>query len=619
MLSDVWTFAVFLSIIKSIRSPEDMEVVRFIMDKDARLQKVGMDAPDQVLLCEALDVFVVEYDFRTGELYIDPRKDHYIKLLWTREDIMQRRLDDLVFRPDIPKLEAFLDIQDMTPDHDKREITVRLFTDVHQYAWFRLDLVLRFDQERKRTRALAAISNVDDVTEMERQLKYHTERDYKTPLLHESAFVKRVRELLAGNPDVDYRLILMNIEHFHLITGMFGVEEGDNLLRYLAVKIQEYMDEEEGTVQCRIASEHFAMLVPVPKYSVSEVIDYLERAVFLYPNICNISLSFGVYPITEEERGPQASVRLMIERAMAASATVRDNYMRHVAFYDSAMRSQEEREMKIINRMRAALEQEQYLVYLQPRVEMDSGRITGAEALVRWQYSADELITPGEFIPIFEKNGFIIELDYYMVEHICRIIRRWLDTGIPALPISVNLSRINLYNPKLLSGIDACVEKYRIPRNLIEFELTESEFAAENKYMVDLVENLSRRGFEVYLDDFGSGYSSLNALKEIPADGLKIDSRFLSTDGDRRKADLILEYIVQMAKAMEVKITVEGVEDAEQAEFLLGIGCSLVQGFYYYRPMPVEEYEESIRQKPVSLKERKLADIIDHKNGGIMG
>lgn len=240
---------------------------------------------------------------------------------------------------------------------------------------------------------------------------------------------------------------------------------------------------------------------------------------------------------------------------------------------------------------------------------METGRIIGSEALVRWHHPKHGMISPGKFVPIFERNGFISEVDYYVMENTCRTIRRWLDEGFPVEPVSVNVSRMDMYNPRLMENIKDCVSKYNVPHELIEFELTESAFVFDNAQLTNLAERLQENHFSVLMDDFGSGYSSLNSLREISVDILKIDLKFLPQKREDTRANVILSCIIDMANKLGLEVIVEGVENISQVKFLLSIGCKNAQGFYFHRPMSIDEFEKCMKAEPVpiSMRERYRA------------
>lgn len=561
---------------------------------DEKLKVVEEELRKKTMILEELETFIVEYNFKTKELYIDPVKEKYIRVVWNKQEILDKKIDRLVYRPDIPTVKPLLDFTKIDTDNKRKSAVVRIFTDNHKYAWFRLTRIIFLDEDKKLDKAVVLFTNMDEKAETEQNLKFYTEKDILTHLPNITAFLAQAQLLIDNNIDEDYEIVRMDIDRFRVISGMFGIEEGNNLLKFIAVKIQERLDEEDEVAYCRIASDIFAMCIPVKKYPVEKFIESLCKAVSAYPKNYEVTLAFGRYQVTKEDRERKVPVSNLIDRAAAAQSTIKGNYLVHTAFYDEKIRQREEAESMILSDMYTALREEQFQVFLQPKVEMGSGKIIGSEALVRWQHPKRGMISPADFIPIFEKNGFIMELDKYMIKHTCKIIRKWLDEGTVVYPVSVNLSRVNLYNTKLIQDIEEYVNEYQVPREYISFELTESAFSADNSYMKMLAAKLQTKHFKVLMDDFGSGYSSLNTLKEIPVDILKIDLKFLSAGADNERANLIIKHVVEMANDLGLFIVVEGVENKEQVQFLLDIGCRVAQGFYYYRPITVEEYERNL-------------------------
>ena len=568
---------------------------------EEKIRRIEDKLRKKTMILEELETFVVEYSFQTEELYIDPVKEKYIRVEWDKQAIIDKKIDNMVYRPDIPTAKSLLDFTKTDAEkvdvencsNKRKSAMVRIFTDNHKYAWFRLTRIVFLDENKMPDKVAVLFTNMDEKAETEQNIKFYTEKDILTHLPNITAFLEQA-QLLIDNADEDYEIVRMDIDRFRVISGMFGIEEGNNLLKFIAVKIQERLDEEDEVAYCRIASDIFAMCIPVKKYSVDEFIESLCRAVSAYPKNYEVTLAFGRYQVTEEDRKQKVPVSNLIDRAAAAQATIKGNYLVHMAFYDENIRQQEEAESMILSDMYTALREEQFHVFLQPKVEMETGKIIGSEALVRWLHPKRGMISPADFIPIFEKNGFIMELDKYMIKHTCKIIRKWMDEGTVVYPVSVNLSRVNLYNTKLIQDIEDYVNEYQVPREYISFELTESAFSADNSYMKMLAAKLQTKHFKVLMDDFGSGYSSLNTLKEIPVDILKIDLKFLSAGSDNERANLIIKHVVEMANDLGLFIVVEGVENKEQVRFLLDIGCRIAQGFYYYRPITVEEYEKNL-------------------------
>ncbi len=566
--------------------------------KDVDVNKLNQcqnELQKKELMIEELNTFVAEYNFEMDEIYIDSVKDKYILISW-EEELRKRNFAALVYRPDIPVAQDLTAFSEYTPEKNKKTAVLRLFTERHKYDWFRVTAICFFDSNRNRQSISYLFTNINERAEIEQNLKFYSEKDTLTALPNMRAFLQSAQVLIEEHPEEEYEIVRMDIERFRIISEMFGIDEGDKLLKFIAVKIQEYLDEEDEVAYCRIASDVFAMCIPVHSYSVDTMIQKLQKAVMEYPKNYEVVLSFGRYYVTKEDREQKVPVSNLVDRAAAAQITIKGNYLQHVAVYDESIRKKEADEAMILSEMNHALENGEFQVYLQPEVNMQTGKIIGSEALVRWQHPGKGLISPAAFVPVFEKNGFIIEIDKYMIRNTCAIIRRWIDSGIPVYPVSVNLSRLNLYNKRIIQDIREYVEEYQIPREYISFEITESAFSGDNSYIKILAEKLQKEHFKVLMDDFGSGYSSLNTLKEIPVDVLKIDLKFLPAGENDEKANLIIKHVVEMAVDLDLMIIVEGVEREEQVEFLTKIGCKIAQGFYYYRPISVQEYEVKVTQ-----------------------
>ncbi|MEI3225673.1 MAG: bifunctional diguanylate cyclase/phosphodiesterase [Lachnospiraceae bacterium] len=566
--------------------------------KDVDVNKLNQcqnELQKKELMIEELNTFVAEYNFEMDEIYIDSVKDKYILISW-EEELRKRNFAALVYRPDILVAQDLTAFSEYTPEKNKKTAVLRLFTERHKYDWFRVTAICFFDSNRNRQSISYLFTNINERAEIEQNLKFYSEKDTLTALPNMRAFLQSAQVLIEEHPEEEYEIVRMDIERFRIISEMFGIDEGDKLLKFIAVKIQEYLDEEDEVAYCRIASDVFAMCIPVHSYSVDTMIQKLQKAVTEYPKNYEVVLSFGRYYVTKEDREQKVPVSNLVDRAAAAQITIKGNYLQHVAVYDESIRKKEADEAMILSEMNHALENGEFQVYLQPKVNMQTGKIIGSEALVRWQHPGKGLISPAAFVPVFEKNGFIIEIDKYMIRNTCAIIRRWIDSGIPVYPVSVNLSRLNLYNKRIIQDIREYVEEYQIPREYISFEITESAFSGDNSYIKILAEKLQKEHFKVLMDDFGSGYSSLNTLKEIPVDVLKIDLKFLPAGENDEKANLIIKHVVEMAVDLDLMIIVEGVEREEQVEFLTKIGCKIAQGFYYYRPISVQEYEVKVTQ-----------------------
>ena len=550
--------------------------------------------------------FIVEYNFKTKQCYIDPAQRQHLYGDWQNEIHKDNKdYKRVVLRDDIATLQAFFDFSDLEAG-ESRSMDARFYVKAHDYEWYRVRLICHADEAGEKERVLITFTNVQQELETVQKLKFLLAKDPLTHMPNLDSFIQMTEKMIRSHPEQSYAVIRMDIDKFRMINQMYGTKEGDNILRYIGVKIQEWAGPIlEMSTYCRISSDMFCVCMPAEAGSIQEIIDFIQTSLHAYPIKFDMIMSFGVYITSEEDRTEQISVSTLMDRAASAQRTVKNSYMNHIAYYDSVIRKKEIAEQIIISEMKKALETDQFQVYLQPKCEMDTGKIIGSEALVRWIHPSQGIISPGEFIPVFEKNGFISELDAFVLRKTCQMIRKWLDDGKKVYPVSVNVSRTDLYNPNLLEQIKECVERFDVPHELIAFELTESAFVSDNMQLYNLAKLLQENHFNVMMDDFGSGYSSLNSLREIPVDVLKIDLKFLPPSTDDKRGNVILQSIVEMANQLGLEVVVEGVETIEQAEFLLSIGCRNAQGYYFYRPMPVSEYERCLEEKPKEIGIRR--------------
>ena len=282
--------------------------------------------------------------------------------------------------------------------------------------------------------------------------------------------------------------------------------------------------------------------------------------------------------------------------ASAARMSLEDSGDSGVAFFDEKLREEQEWLDRVQERQQRALDNEEFMVYYQPKYDPKTDQIRGAEALIRWNSPEFGIVPPGRFIPIFEKNGFITTIDHYMIRHVAEDQKRWLDMGYHCVPVSVNVSRAHFVENDLADQIKEMVDKTGTPHELIEIELTESAFFDDKKAMINTINRLKSFGFAVSMDDFGSGYSSLNSLKDMPLDVLKLDAEFFRGESEDGRGEIVVSEAIHLGKLLNMKIVAEGVEVKEQVDFLANEDCDMIQGYYYAKPMPAEEFEERIRQ-----------------------
>ncbi len=380
-----------------------------------------------------------------------------------------------------------------------------------------------------------------------------------------------------------YSLVYFDILRFKVINDLFGTQAGDEILIYLAKLIKSLAGVQ--SIAARINSDRFVLFVRLGKEQIEKLVCKLTDEIAHYPLPYEIICNMGIYVTTRVMR-----VESMIDRAVLALKTIKGEYVKRYVFYEKSLRDAVLGEQEITSMMKSALEDRQFVVYYQPQYNHNDGRLVGAEALVRWMHPKRGVISPGVFIPIFEKNGFITSLDLYVFEEVCDFLERSREKNNHIVPISVNISRRDIYKPDLVETMEKIRIKHDVPVGLVRIEVTESALIDGVSRLSGVIDKLHKCGYIVEMDDFGSAYSSLNALKNVDLDVLKLDLKFLSDSGNRNNGGIILSHIVRMAKWLGFSVIAEGVEQTEQADYLLSIGCSNIQGFLYARPMPEGDY-----------------------------
>lgn len=407
---------------------------------------------------------------------------------------------------------------------------------------------------------------------------------------NKKCFFSVAGEVLKNDVSVRWCMLSIDIENFKLFNEWYGRKMGDRLLTgiYECMKRQQ---EEKFCVAGYFGNDDFVMLMPYDEDQIDELYLSISTLLESYGNKTKFLPLFGIYEITDRTE----SICTMYDRAELARASVKGNYTVRVKKFDMEMLEELEAQYFLYSDIQKALKTNEFTFFLQPKCNMESGKIIGAEALVRWESAEKGTVSPGVFIPFLEKTGLITELDLYVWEEVCKWQRGLIDRGIHPVPVSVNVSRMDLYYMGVPAYFRELIKKYDLSQELIEIEITESVYAEEDIFISEAIAELRRSGFRVLMDDFGSGYSSLNMLKDIEIDVLKMDMRFLDINNENaRKGINIMESILNMASLLGIKVIAEGVELEEQKEFLLKMGSGYGQGYYFYRPMPQADFEDLI-------------------------
>lgn len=415
--------------------------------------------------------------------------------------------------------------------------------------------------------------------------------DRLTGLCTREYFFRRVRGVLDEQPHRRYEIWCSNIENFKRVNDIFGIGAGDRLLREVADLYTGIVG--AGGLCGRLRWDRFACLVEQGKEYSDERFRKAAEQLKILSNIKNVALKWGIYEITD----PKVPVEQMCDWALLAAGSIKGKYNKYYAKYDDRLRDKLLREQRMEESMEEALRENQFSVYFQPKYDLRHDELAGAEALVRWCHPEWGVMSPAEFIPLFEKNGFITRLDQYVWDKVCAMLREWSDQGYPVLPVSVNVSRADAYQADLTSVLLQTVERYHLPPASLHLEITERAYMESPGQMSQTVEQLRKLGFEIEMDDFGQGYASLNMFNQMAIDALKLDMNSLKDEGKRHMNQGILRFIMSLARWMGLSIVAEGVETEEEMEQLREIGCDYGQGYYFAKPMTRWDFEELLKQK----------------------
>lgn len=476
--------------------------------------------------------------------------------------------------------------------------------------WYRVGFV--YDHVSKKI-SITFTDIEEEITERNRTLQT-LNYDELTGLYNRKAFVKIVEQLVQKREEEaaegKFALLYFDVVRFKAINDMFGTNEGDHLLQYIAEVLCDAVKEDD--IVCRLDADKFALFLHNPDDIMDDLMETLHTAMKQSDLPCEIPYNIGIYVTTEEK----LSVGAMLDRAVLAQSVIKGSYTNKYHYYTESLRNAMLSEQEIVGMMENALAEEQFIIQYQPQYDHATGMVVGAEALVRWKHPEKGLISPGVFIPIFEKNGFVVRLDLYVFEQACRFLRNCLDAGKTVVPISTNFCRHDIFQPNFVEKLEEIREKYAIPVKYLRIEITESAIMGNSARANEIINKLHQCGYIVEMDDFGSGYSSLNVLKDIELDILKLDMLFFSEQQKSNRGGTILSSIIRMAKWLSMPVIAEGVETAEQADFLRSIGCNYIQGYLYSKPLQEEDFKSLLAASEVYviLPQMNLLEAFDAEN-----
>lgn len=446
-------------------------------------------------------------------------------------------------------------------------------------AVYTLIVITVFREEYKKKKQMRTLLYVDELT------GGHTFAKFK----------EEIEKQMKNAEDIKKAFIEMDIDDFKLVNELFGYEEGDKLLRYLWRVLSDSC--KGGEIVARRLADRFTLFL---NYQEKEEIE--KRVISMMEKIrqCRIGREteymlqpvFGIYYV--EKSGENAED--MLTYATLAHNLAKKERDCFYVIYNDEIRGNMLQKKQLSDQMEHAYRHHHFVVYYQPKYEAETKKLAGAEALIRWRKSDGTMVSPGQFIPLAEETGFICKLDKYVFHEVCLAQKRFIEKGLKVVPISVNLSRRHLDNPEFINEYKAILDETQIPIECIQLEITESAMFEKQDQFISIIKRLHELGFVILMDDFGTGYSSLMMLKQIPIDVMKLDKTFVDDYNDIR-GEQIIRCVMQMAQKLEIEITAEGVETEEQYVFLRGIGCDTIQGYYFAKPMPEEEYKKRMEQQ----------------------
>ena len=505
----------------------------------------------------------------------------------------------------------FLDLREEDVEQCGRRL-IKVFPDLdlERSEWAREQIVTKGSETRYYTtnkhalldengRIVGSLLGIRDDTEQVLALqreRYNANHDSLTGLYNKEHLYARIRETLQANPDTVYYISYLDINDFKMVNDVFGKDFGDFALKSLAADLQKHMP--PSAIYGRLSGDSFGLCMDENDFD-PELADRLMTNFTVKRDAIEHTLIIhqGVYKVVERD----IDVSVMFDRAHMALDTVKNEYKKHVALYDDTMREKALWDQRITTLLPDALAQRQIRPYLQAMVD-GAGRVVGAEALVRWIHPKLGFLSPAHFVPAFEKNGMIADVDRYMWRCACEILARWQEMGNNNLFISINISPKDFYFMDVLAELQSIVKEYGVSPSRLRVEITETVMMTDSENRLAILSKLQSEGFLVEIDDFGSGYSSLNMLKDMPVDVVKIDMVFLTETKDRARSQTILRNVMNMTHDLGILSLTEGVETEDQYEMLSGMGCKLFQGFFFAKPLPVEDFEKLFLNEPVPVR-----------------
>ena len=554
-------------------------------------------------------ILIVDDDYIAREILGAMLKDQY-EVSYAENgvialDIIKRdklKLSLVILDLHMPKMDGYSLLKLLRSDNELRRIPVIVLTsekgaEVESLKIGAADFITKpFDMPQV---ICARVGHSIELAE-DSVIIHETERDELTGLFHKEFFFQYGKRLDELNNNMPMDAVMIDINRFHVVNELYGRSYGDLVLKIIGESLHELVSK-TGGLACRRDNDQFYIYLPHSddlKLKLPQYIAEIDKRI----NDSNISLRFGVY----SDDGSEQCMEHRFDYARVACQKLRSSYVSRFAFYNDEQHSKELFAERLINDMDKALSEKQFKVYYQPKYSIsgDRAQLSSAEALIRWFHPEFGMVSPGQFISLFEDNGLIQKLDRFVWNEAAVQIKQWKEIYGIDIPVSVNVSRVDMFNAHLADILENIAKQNSLDNSMLLLEITESAYTDDSEQIIETVNKLRGCGFRIEMDDFGSGYSSLNMLTSLPIDALKLDMKFIRGICESEKNERLVGIMIEIARLLEVPVIAEGVETKEQMELLKKLGCDIVQGYYFSKPLPPEEFGALIEKE---LKESNHA------------
>ena len=454
----------------------------------------------------------------------------------------------------------------------------RLSLQKHYYA-YKTDLLNNVEEDTTK--------KIQELEASVKQLNKAAYTDITTKIGNRDYFIYKTVERMEEQKNDRFTLIGFQIANLGRVNQMFGPSEGDRLVRYTAQRLR--LNAPQGSVYAIVQSNSFAILLKTQEEE--EILSWVEKMtgdIEGCTDIFKLELRFGIYKIEDKTK----KISEMLSRMILAQRSVSEDSKVNYAFFDDAMNRQYKENQRMCQEMEQALEARKFVMYLQPMVDLHTGRIFSAEALVRWEHEKKGLLSPYAFLPIFENTNLMLKLDYYMWEEACKTIRRWIDNKLEPMPVMLNISPIHLSSIDFMQKLSDLLGRYKLQKDMLVLELPERALTGGSGEEIITVKKLAEEGYQLCIDNFGSFHSPVNLLRDLPFSMVKLDRKFLTDNSKNEEGETILRYLIAMAKELDLTVVTEGVETQEQVNFLTEIGCDIAQGYFFSKPVSLRAFDK---------------------------